>query len=241
MAAPSDPHNRTNVPNQSTSRGRGVFDQAAVLRHLDSRDRDSILTLTQLRRGNQSDFVAGFEQGVFLVKRGAVRIYLIAAGGREVTLAHRRAGEFFELDEEAVPGSYIPLAEASADGTVIYHLPWENFLQHVVHSPHAAERLIRELRQELRLTRDLMGRAAFESISIRLGRTLADLAAMGDGRSVHQNQYQLAALIGARPNQVSKELSNFRSRGMVTSPPHARPIIINLQTFRRKGFTDLPE
>lgn len=234
----SAPLIRTNVLQLDPGSDHQVFARAPILRDLPPGARHALLEVARVRYGNLREIIAGREDALFLVRSGAVRLYLLSTTARELTLAYRCAGDVFQLDWDAGPAPYSLVAEATADGTVLYHLPWRQFLSHVARSPEASASLFDILRAEVHAQQDLLARLAFQPIAVRLARILVDLATAGDGTVVERSQREVAAMIGARESQVSRELASFREQGFVLSRPHGRPIRVDVARLRASGLLE---
>lgn len=232
------PELRTNVLFSEGRSDNQVFARAPVLRDLPASTRHALLELARVRSGNSREIIAAQEDALFLVRSGAVRLYLLSDGARELTLAYRRAGDVFQLDWDAGPAPYSLVAEAAIDGTVLYRLPWQAFLRQVARFPEASASLYDLLRAESHARQDLLARMAFQPVAVRLARALVELATSGNGSVVPHNQREVAAMIGARESQVSRELASFRGQGFILSRPYVRPIRVNVAGLRASGLLD---
>lgn len=229
---------RTHVLSHDGRSDHQVFAGAPILRDLPPDARHALLDVARVRAGNAREIIAAQEDALFLVRSGAVRLYLLSSGARELTLAYRQAGDVFQLDWDAGPAPYSLVAEAATDGTVLYRLPWQTFLRQVARSPEASASLYDLLRAESHARQDLLARMVFQPVAVRLARALVELATSGNGSAVHHNQREVAAMIGARESQVSRELATFRGQGFVLSQPYVRPIRVNVVGLRESGLLD---
>lgn len=224
--------NRTSVLSRDERSDHQVFAEAPILRDLSPDARHALLDLARVRSGNARQIIAAQEDALFLVRSGAVRLYLLSHGSRELTLAVRRAGDIFHLDWDAGSAPYSLVAEAAIDGTVLYRLPWQAFLCEVARSPRASTSLHDLLRADAYIRQDLLARMAFQPVAVRLARALVELAVSGNGSAVPYNQREVAAMIGARESQVSRELATLRGQGFILSQPYVRPIRVNVAGLR---------
>jgi CRP-like cAMP-binding protein len=149
---------------------------------------------------------------------------LVAHDGRHITLRSRYTGEAFELQGQHDRGRAATVGEALMDETIIASLPWATFVDVVL--PRAGQVVDTLLRQALEEERLMVQEFAFSTVKARLAHKLAALA---DGRPigmVQKTREELAALVGTRPEEVTKILADLREDGLVHYQPYARSIVI---------------
>lgn len=185
-------------------------------------------------RGWRRRFARGsvlFEEGasseqVMIVLSGRVKISHFTADGREIILAVRGPGELLgelsAIDQE--PRSATALAAEPVEALV---MTVEDFQQFVATTPRAAMVLLLGLTRRLReADRKRIEFAAFDTVG-RVALRLLDLAdqfgepvpGAGAGGGVRitlpLSQQELAGLIGASREAVSKALQQLRKRGWI--------------------------
>lgn len=180
-------------------------------------------------RGWRRRFARGstlFEEGasseqVMIVLSGRVKISHFTADGREIILAVRGPGELLgelsAIDQE--PRSATALA---AEPVEVLVLSVEDFQQFVSTTPRAAMVLLLGLTRRLReADRKRIEFAAFDTVG-RVALRLLDLAdqfgepaGTGVRITLPLSQQELAGLIGASREAVSKALQQLRKRGWI--------------------------
>jgi CRP-like cAMP-binding protein len=162
-------------------------------------------------------------EGLYLVVRGAVRLFLRSEDGQELTIARFEPGEFFgelsAIDEE--PRSATAVAAEATDLLILHR---SDFLSYLRARPEAAVFCLRILARRLRQADAQLGDATFLTLPARLAKTLVEL-----GRSygeVDQNgavrvtlrltQTELASMVGGSRPTVNQLLQRFRRLGWIT-------------------------
>jgi CRP-like cAMP-binding protein len=165
----------------------------------------------------------GSSEQVMIVLSGRVKISHFTADGREIILAVRGPGELLgelsAIDQE--PRSATALAAEPVETLV---LTVEDFQQFVASTPRAAMVLLTGLVRRLReADRKRVEFAAFDTVG-RVALRLLDLAEQfgepvgtegGVRITLQLSQQELAGLIGASREAVSKALQQLRKRGWV--------------------------
>jgi CRP/FNR family cyclic AMP-dependent transcriptional regulator len=165
---------------------------------------------------------AGSEQ-VMIVLNGRVKISHFTADGREIILAVRGPGELLgelsAIDQE--PRSATALAAETVEALV---MTVEDFQQYISSTPRAAMVMLVGLVRRLReADRKRIEFAAYDTVG-RVALRLLDLArefGEKEGRgsavriTVPLSQQELAGLIGASREAVSKALQHLRTRGWI--------------------------
>jgi CRP-like cAMP-binding protein len=208
--------------------------QTEVFGQLDERSLQRLVSLADRRAFERGELVeprTPGEQGAFAVVWGLVRLYLLSATGRELTVSRRRCGEFFEMRAADVGLGDEMLAEALCDGTIVCVVPWQHFLSAVSRCPEAAASLAQLMLREQAEARRLLGQFAFESMRGRLLRKLHELAHDDPEGVVRETRESLEAMVGARPEDVTKALHEWRSDGIVDFGTYQhRRITVGAQT-----------
>lgn len=154
---------------------------------------------------------------VFILKRGRVDLYRIAADGRKLVVAtlgpHTIFGEMGLLGQ----GMYGCYAEATAD-SLICVLSRADLQALIRRNPEVGLRLLNELGNRLRQRDDELEALAFRGLPARLATLLlreADMYGTINGYT-HQD---LAERLGTYRETVSQLLGRFRTEGLVSVEP----------------------
>lgn len=160
--------------------------------------------------------------GLYLVARGAVRLFLRSDDGQELTIARLEPREFFgelaALDEE--PRSATAVAAEPTDVLVLHR---SDFLSYLRARPEAAVFCLRVLARRLRQADAQLGDATFLTLPARLAKTLVDLGRTygeetreGSVRvNLRLTQSELASMVGGSRPTVNQLLQRFRRLGWI--------------------------
>ena len=181
-------------------------------------------------------------EGLYLVARGAVRLFLRSDDGQELTIARFEPGEFFgelaAIDEE--PRSATAVASDATDLLVLHR---SDFLSYLRARPEAAVFCLRILARRLRQADAQLGDSTFLTLPARLAKTLVDLGRtygqqMPDGSvrvTLRLTQTELASMVGGSRPTVNQLLQRFRRLGWITI--EGRTLIL-LQENRLRRLAD---
>lgn len=158
---------------------------------------------------------------LFLIDKGKVKIALYGANGREMILAILGPGQFFgemSLFDRNPRSAYV----IAMENTSIYVLPRRDLIAHIHRSPETALGIISELIRRLRSNDELIGGLALLDVNGRVARALLGLAKT-EGKQVEEGLYirrrptqqDLAAMVGASRETVSRALSELSRRGFI--------------------------
>ena len=173
-------------------------------------------------KSGENVFLQGDEHnGIFIIEAGSVRTYYIGPSGREITLAYWTPGHFVGGPEVFGRGTHIWSGEAEKP-TRILHLSG-NELQHlIVRMPPLALGVIEGLVFKGKCYSALVHMLGTRSVVERLARLLLTLCELDGVRTetgilidrtfTHE---QLANLVGATRQWVTKTLEKFSNDGML--------------------------
>lgn len=157
-------------------------------------------------------------QSVYIVASGKVKIYLVSETGRELVLEQCGPGEYF--------GEIALLDDAPRSASVTVLEPCEllavsrqAFQSLVASRPELAEGVIEQLAQRVRVLTNRVRSFALGDAYGRLVATLMSLAKPQDGVWVIEEQithYELANMVGASREMVSRVFRDLRTGGYVT-------------------------
>ncbi|MBT9587293.1 Crp/Fnr family transcriptional regulator [bacterium] len=183
-----------------------------------------------------------FQQGdrgdeFLIVTEGSVKVELVNPDGKELTLAILKPYQF--LGELALLDDFPRSANAIAmeDGQLLA-LNKRDFLHVVNQYPRMFSPITRQLTRRVRVLTDDIASMAFLDSFTRTARKLVslaqDLGVPGTGNAVTIPQalthQELANLVGATRETVSKVIGDMRSRRLITVEGH-KITILNKQQF----------
>ncbi len=169
---------------------------------------------------NQLIFSRGDEgRDIYFVSEGRVRLSILSGDGRELSLTHAAAGDFFgEIAAlDAAPRS----ADATAIGAVkAFNLPQSAIKVLLETNPRIAAAAIHFLCQRIRETNDKLEAIALHPIEVRIARFLLTAVKLQkvpvkDGKAVidlAMSQGDLALLVGASRPKVNIALTVLEER-----------------------------
>lgn len=211
------------------SRRNAVLRQATIFRDVEDQDVALLARIASCHlyhRGAIVNSSADSEGAIYVVASGSVRVYLLSDAGKEFTLFTCGEGEVFELEqiEEEVNGDVV--VAAVKDDTVLYAIPWDQFLEIVAFRPGAVGSLADLLREGLLNERRLVKELAFHNMRSRLAHKLAELAADDPQCIVTKSRDELASLVGTQSAEVSRALTHFLGEGLIYFRPHGRSVTV---------------
>ncbi|HEX3693762.1 MAG TPA: Crp/Fnr family transcriptional regulator [Polyangia bacterium] len=200
--------------------------QPPVLRALAARS-----SLKQLRRGMVLAATGAVPDHTFLIVRGRIRAVRRGANGREITVESFRPGELLADALAAPDQSLVNDWEATEPSTVLV-VPRDALLANPAAVADLAPALSRQLVRRLNRSHDLAVRLVLTDVQ---GRVVSTLVALGrqegqvvaDGVLIRQRptQQELANLVGACRETVSRVVSDLTRRGLLQA--QGRGLLIN--------------
>jgi CRP/FNR family cyclic AMP-dependent transcriptional regulator len=175
------------------------------------------------KRYDQNEVVVDFEDltsDVYFILNGEVRVLIRTASGKEIILAEMQSGQFFgEL--AAIDGVGRSANVTALTRSELCIMPGPIFREILFTSPAAAEKVLRLLSGRVR---ELNARLAEHSIFDLKHRLYAEILRMSHPRSGNPKErivtpppfhHVLAARIGCRREQVTREFSHLAGEGLV--------------------------
>jgi CRP/FNR family transcriptional regulator len=174
---------------------------------------------------------ARFPDGVYVVAWGRVHCYRLSRAGSLATLCILHRGELFTEPRSITTHSGSPVAlpegqprlnayfQAVRD-VIVYCIPKQRVQQLVSTDPCARAAWARLQDGWLSDLYNRLEELAGLDVPRRLAHTLARLAAAGDGHSVRETHQELAWLVGASRETVTKELNKLRRLALVQYEHH---------------------
>lgn len=179
---------------------------------------------------------------LFIVESGSVRIGLMSADGKEVTLSILGPGAFF--GELALLDGEPRSADAVAQEVChLRLLQRDDFLRFIGQRPSVAASLIRVLSQKLRRDAQIVEDAAFLDVPARLAMAILRLAdTKGESGnddavviSTRLTQADLAGLVGTRRESVNRWLRFYEDQGWIHYD-RGRITVLHPQALRKRVY-----
>jgi CRP-like cAMP-binding protein len=170
--------------------------------------------------------VAVFNQGdahdgIFIIRRGQVRVYYAAPSGREVTLAYWTRGHFIGGPEIAGGGVHM-WSGIAMDACELTALPGASLQRLLAEMPNFALALIDGLVAKGRCYSSMAQMLGTRSVIERLAQhllNLAELHGVRDGGTVLINRRithdQIAAMVGSTRQWVTMMLKRFQTKHII--------------------------
>jgi CRP/FNR family transcriptional regulator, cyclic AMP receptor protein len=174
------------------------------------------------RRFAENELVLDFEDGstdVYFIMSGAVRVLIRTPNGKEMLLADLGAGEFFG-ETTAIDGGARSANVTAIANSELLIIPCGVFRTAVHSTPAVCDRVLRLLTNRIR---DLNERMFQRNVLDVRHRLYADLIRLSRPRGGHGDQrilspppphHDLAARIGCRREQVSREITAMEAEGL---------------------------
>lgn len=219
----------------------GLLRSVSIFAELDTNDTGALERLARRRSYAEGEvIVSEAERGdaLYVLLTGKVKVVLYGESGREVILStFREPGDFFGemslLDDE--PRSATVLAMAPSTLLVLSRA---DFRAHLARHPRVAVQVMTELSRRLRRADAVIGDLALLDVLGRLAARLRDLAVADgeptpEGRELRNRptQAEIAAMIGASRETVSRALSELARRGDVVLT--GRRLLVRHRLLRR--------
>ncbi len=175
------------------------------------------------RRYKEGEIVVDFEDessDVYFIISGEVRILIRTLAGKEIILGETKAGQFFG-EMAAIDGAKRSANVTALTNSEVCIMPTNVFREVVFSSPTTCERILRLLTGRVR---ELNARFTEHSIFDLKHRLYSELLRMAHPRQGSPNEravtpppfhHVLAARIGCRREQVTRELSAMAEEGLI--------------------------
>lgn len=208
-------------------------------------EREAFMALAHRRELRKNDIVF-FEEDAgdacFYLEKGLVRIFRIAASGKEPIFFLRRAGELFGLAE--VMDSSPRKANAQALSPCVLHaMGRENFERFLAGNFRAAAKVIRILGRRLRYLGEQVGNLMTCDVVTRLAKLLVymgyDQLASEDAWKgpvtlpVRLTQEHMAAMTGSCQQTVSEVLGMLQEEGLIALEKRRIVVLRPLDLLRK--------
>ncbi len=155
-------------------------------------------------------------QGLYILEAGMVKIFKYSPTGREMIINMLEGGESFN-EVPVFDGGDNPVNVAAVLDTRVWLIEAEALREVIVQHPRAAQQIIINLSQNLRMLVGKVAELSFYPVTARLARLLRELSPAqlaGDGPE-RMTQDELAARIGTVREVVSRSLKELESCGVI--------------------------
>ena len=173
-----------------------------------------------------------------IIVEGNIRISITSDDGREKDLAVLQPGDCFG-EMALLDGSNRSATATAVDPAQTLALYREDFMDFLQEHPEVVARTTNLLTSRLRSVNQMLGDLAFLDVPTRLAKQLLELAeAHGDKNEqggpveVPVGQEQLARLVGASRETISRALNSYRSLGIL-STSHRKITVTDLPALER--------
>jgi CRP-like cAMP-binding protein len=173
-----------------------------------------------------------------IIVHGKVRISITSEDGREKDLALLQQGECFG-EMALLDGSRRSATASAIDPLETMILFREDFLEFLDQHPEVVEDTTGMLTRRLRAVNRMLGDLAFLDVPTRVAKQLLELAKASTGEAAWQGpvevavgQEELARLVGASRETVSRSLNSYRRLGILQTS-HRRITIQDRQALER--------
>jgi CRP/FNR family transcriptional regulator len=152
--------------------------------------------------------------GLFVVWRGAVKVFKIGEGGREQILEIEGPGRSV-AELPLFDGSSYPASCAALEESILLTMDATTFHRLVGREPALARAVIAGLSQRLRHMVALVEEISLKGVRQRLAGLLLELAGESDTLCLPWNNQEIAARIGTVREIVSRTLSRMAQEGVL--------------------------
>jgi CRP-like cAMP-binding protein len=198
---------------------RVLLGECALFRGLRAEQKQALVAQARMRKvaAGQTIFLMGSEpDSMMAVLRGAVKVSVTSADGKELLLAVLQPGEVF--GEIALLDGKERTADATAmDDATLAVLERRHVLAFLHGNPDAWQRLVEVLCSRLRSTDEHLAEVALLQLPARLAKALlrASAGKASAGAPIALSQRALGNMVGATREGVNKCLQEWRRAGIV--------------------------
>ena len=173
-----------------------------------------------------------------IIVEGRIRISITSDDGREKDLAVLQRGDCFG-EMALLDGSNRSATATAVDPTQTLALYREDFMEFLKEHPEVVAQTTSLLTSRLRSVNQMLGDLAFLDVPTRLAKQLLELAEAYSGKTgqdgpieIPMGQDELARLVGASRETISRALNSYRRLGIV-STSHRRITITDRVALER--------
>lgn len=166
------------------------------------------------RRGETVFLEGEPPRALFVVWRGALKIFKVGEAGREQILEIEGPGRTV-AELPLFDGLPYPASCAAMEDSIVLTLPAETFHRLLAREPALARAVIASLSQRLRHMVALVEEISLKAVRQRLAGLLLELANETDSLHLPWNNQEIAARIGTVREIVSRTLSRMAHEGVI--------------------------
>ena len=168
---------------------------------------------------------------LFLIVSGHVSLYLRSPEGRPLTLRTIETGQLMGHVAAAMSGTFDSYAETTS-AVQLYRIPAGKVTALLERDPSLGLALVEDLSRHRAVVSERIDEVAFKSVSARLASVLLELAQRhgggDDGRFPRHSHRQLAEMVNAYRETVTKVLNQFRDARLLEIERHTI-MLLNLR------------
>ncbi len=206
-----------------------------IFNHLPRSALTAIADMADMRTFERGQFIhrAGdASDKLFIVHRGAVKVYRLSDTGKEQLVRILKPGDFageLALFTASAHDSWAEAMQASEVCTIYQHDVRELLLKYPDISLHVLAELSRRLDTSEKQTTTI----ATASINARLAQYLADLSEAANSTSITlpMSRRHLASFLGTTPETVSRRLGEFEEAGWISQTGQRNITILDLDAL----------
>lgn len=209
-----------------------------IFRDLSPLEMDDIARSAPMREVAMGTLLISPDQAsevLFILKKGRVRIYRLAADGRSLTTAIFEAGQLF--GEMVALGQQMEDTYAEALDRCVVCIMSASDVHHLLLSdPRIAARIAESLGARVAELERRLGDTVLKSVPARIASALAAMAG-GDRADIRLTHEQLADLVGTTRETTTKVLGDLRDRRLVQLK-RGRIVVIDAHGLRQVAESD---
>jgi CRP/FNR family transcriptional regulator len=223
-----------------------LLQQSQLFSALDDAALRELLPLVEAQKYHAGMLISetqGFSHSVFVVAHGRVRSFHLSTTGGMVTLCILQKKELFVAPRTIRPGSSLHTSSTKAPyrlaahfqaitATEVYRIPRQQVQQLVSSDPRAADAWLELQDGWLGDLYRRLEELALLDVPSRLAHALVRLCAANDKQCIPETHQELAWLVGANRETVTRELNRFRHMGLIEYERHVNGIrVLDLENL----------
>jgi CRP-like cAMP-binding protein len=177
--------------------------------------------------------------GLALIVSGALRYYLPAANGRQVTVGYLGPGNVLgSVQNESTPGLRIQVIAA----TILWHLQADRVHALIARRPEFMQALLDEATHGLRHSFRVLAASAFTTVRARVARDIVERASLSEplraGSHLIVTHQSLADATGSVREVVARALHNLEHEGIIATARGSVTVLDPEVLMRLAGYAN---